>query len=77
MRLNFDNYIIIEDMFQWYGKENGVQNYITKHRKSNDWDCKTYGLLGREHQLLRGLFSDKSLTETLTAAAMRISIFKK
>jgi hypothetical protein len=27
MRLNFDNYIIIEDMFQWYGKENGAKLY--------------------------------------------------
>jgi hypothetical protein len=32
MRLNFDNYIIIEDMFQWYGKKM-VQNYIAKHKK--------------------------------------------
>jgi hypothetical protein len=30
MRLNFDNYIIIEDMFLVWKK---VQNYIAKHKK--------------------------------------------
>jgi hypothetical protein len=34
MRLNFDNYIIIEDMFQWYGKENA--KLYRKTQESND-----------------------------------------
>jgi hypothetical protein len=33
MRLNFDNYILIEDMFPVVWKKKMVQNYIAKHKK--------------------------------------------
>jgi tetratricopeptide (TPR) repeat protein len=33
MRLNFDNYILIEDMFPVVWKKKIVQNYIAKHKK--------------------------------------------
>jgi hypothetical protein len=33
LRLNYDNYIILEDLFPWFGKEKIVHNYIAKHKK--------------------------------------------
>ena len=33
LRLNFDNYIIIEDLFPMIWEEKTVQNYIAKHKK--------------------------------------------
>jgi hypothetical protein len=33
LRLNFDNYIILEDLFPWFGKKKIVHNYIAKHKK--------------------------------------------
>jgi tetratricopeptide (TPR) repeat protein len=33
LRLNFDNYILIEDLFPMIWKEKTVQNYIAKHKK--------------------------------------------
>jgi hypothetical protein len=31
-RLNFDNYILIEDLFQWCGLK-AVQTYIAKYKR--------------------------------------------
>jgi hypothetical protein len=33
LRLNFDNYILIEDLFPMIWEEKTVQNYIAKHKK--------------------------------------------
>ena len=33
LRLNFDNYILIEDLFPMVWEEKKVQNYIAKHKK--------------------------------------------
>jgi hypothetical protein len=41
MRLNFDNYIIIEDMFPVVWKKKWCKTTLQNIRKSNDWDCKT------------------------------------
>ena len=33
LRLNFDNYILIEDLFPMIWEEKTVQNYVAKHKK--------------------------------------------
>jgi hypothetical protein len=36
LRLNFENYTLIEDLFPVVWNRKVVQNYIAKHKKNND-----------------------------------------
>jgi hypothetical protein len=60
-------------------KENGAKLYRKTQERVMTEIVKKWHLLGRNisYSFSKGYFTDKSLTETLTAAAMRISIFKK
>jgi hypothetical protein len=60
-------------------KENGAKLYRKTQERVMTEIVKPMYLLGRNisYSFSKGYFTDKSLTETLTAAAMRISIFKK
>jgi hypothetical protein len=68
LRLKFDNYILIEDLYPVVWSNKAVQTYIAKIQEDRMMETvrKRFGLLGQyKLLLLKGYFTEKFKTENL------------
>jgi hypothetical protein len=67
MRLNFENYILLEDLFLWFGPKKWCRITLQNIKKTVMVDTvrKRFGLLGRNisYSFSKGYFTDKFNSE--------------